>query len=452
MVDYIQGVNDHPDLVPYLNQLELKPKPVLLHDTNAGAPCLKCGKCSGLELHYWRKQCLACRCRSDQHNIELPSEHEWSLAFRRQNRSPGRINENQLENLNEAFRTRNEQQANGLELGSRHGNEAGSEVQSTQTNSSYNESKQEIRSNSEFEWEPTKDSQLSRLYMQQMPEDERPICNTVGVQKRRQRLQYQLPAHDCFADKATSIKSEDARKDFEKFVQRAQQNVSMGQVIRTDEKSLHEYTQTTLQSQNGRQKTEKLICRGCKNIVLPDSVGILPNKAHGNQTDIWHPACFKCEQCHDLLVDLLYFFKDNKYLCGRHYCEKNFERCAGCDELIVDKQYTRAENQSWHVNHFCCFGCDKSFIDERTYVLKQGQFYCLECFLRKFAKTCLGCGQKIAAPEPYVTHNDLHWHKRPSCFRCRNCAKFLESKFLLKNQSIYCSDKCKKDFERITSC
>jgi hypothetical protein len=26
MVDCVQSVNDHPDLVPYLNQLELKPK------------------------------------------------------------------------------------------------------------------------------------------------------------------------------------------------------------------------------------------------------------------------------------------------------------------------------------------------------------------------------------------------------------------------------------------
>jgi hypothetical protein len=26
MVDYVQGIHDQPDLVPYLNQLELKPK------------------------------------------------------------------------------------------------------------------------------------------------------------------------------------------------------------------------------------------------------------------------------------------------------------------------------------------------------------------------------------------------------------------------------------------
>lgn len=30
------------------------------------------------------------------------------------------------------------------------------------------------------------------LYMQQMPEDERPIRGTVGAQKRRQRMQYQV--------------------------------------------------------------------------------------------------------------------------------------------------------------------------------------------------------------------------------------------------------------------
>jgi hypothetical protein len=36
----------------------------------------------------------------------------------------------------------------------------------------------------------------------------------------------------------------------------------------------------------------------------------------------------------ELLVDLIYFHKDNKLFCGRHFAEEvNIPRCAACDEV-----------------------------------------------------------------------------------------------------------------------
>ena len=71
--------------------------------------------------------------------------------------------------------------------------------------SSYNESKEELHGQSELEWTPPVDSQLLTLvitlirpffilsmYMQQLPESDRPITGTQGAQKRRQRLFYQV--------------------------------------------------------------------------------------------------------------------------------------------------------------------------------------------------------------------------------------------------------------------
>ena len=149
----------------------------------------------------------------------------------------------------------------------------------------------------------------------------------------------------------------------------------------------------------------------------------------------------------------LYFIRDGRYLCGRHYCETTYERCAGCDEasarrlraqtqatarahlqLILDRQYTHAEDASWHVAHFCCFSCDEPFIDT-DYVAKNGQFFCLRCYDLKFARvsarggearranicarlqTCSGCDAKIGATERFVKHGELAWHKRAACFR-----------------------------------
>ncbi len=47
----------------------------------------------------------------------------------------------------------------------------------------------------------------------------------------------------------------------------------------------------------------------------------------------WHPACFICSRCEELLVDLVYCFKDDAVCCERHYAEQVRPRCAACDEV-----------------------------------------------------------------------------------------------------------------------
>ena len=54
----------------------------------------------------------------------------------------------------------------------------------------------------------------------------------------------------------------------------------------------------------------------------------------------WHPRCFKCAECRELLVDLTYFTNDQQTVyCGRHHGELNIKRCAGCDEVGVQAEY-----------------------------------------------------------------------------------------------------------------
>lgn len=47
----------------------------------------------------------------------------------------------------------------------------------------------------------------------------------------------------------------------------------------------------------------------------------------------WHPACFVCATCQELLVDLIYFYHNGKILCGRHHAELLKPRCSSCDEV-----------------------------------------------------------------------------------------------------------------------
>ena len=47
----------------------------------------------------------------------------------------------------------------------------------------------------------------------------------------------------------------------------------------------------------------------------------------------WHPACFCCTECNELLIELIYFVHDDRLYCGRHHAEKMKPRCAACDEV-----------------------------------------------------------------------------------------------------------------------
>ncbi|OXB53299.1 UNVERIFIED_CONTAM: hypothetical protein H355_008464, partial [Colinus virginianus] len=47
----------------------------------------------------------------------------------------------------------------------------------------------------------------------------------------------------------------------------------------------------------------------------------------------WHPQCFGCTTCGELLVDLIYFYQDGHIYCGRHHAETRRPRCQACDEV-----------------------------------------------------------------------------------------------------------------------
>uniref|UniRef100_A0A182KFC5 LIM zinc-binding domain-containing protein n=1 Tax=Anopheles christyi TaxID=43041 RepID=A0A182KFC5_9DIPT len=48
---------------------------------------------------------------------------------------------------------------------------------------------------------------------------------------------------------------------------------------------------------------------------------------------LWHPRCFKCTTCDELLVDLTYCVHDDQIYCERHYAEMLKPRCSACDEV-----------------------------------------------------------------------------------------------------------------------
>lgn len=148
-------------------------------------------------------------------------------------------------------------------------------------------------------------------------------------------------------------------------------------------------------------------------------------------------------------------------------------RCAGCDEIIFEKDYIFEGEKSYHKRHFCCAICDvdltgillefpsselsHALLGSNTYVPHAGQFdhdrldfngsipfcrpHCFDCFAEHFADKCVECtcainpmpgfGGKVLVIDNFntkhiftllyfkISNNGKHWHK--ACFNCKNC-------------------------------
>ncbi|XP_054475721.1 testin [Anoplopoma fimbria] len=159
---------------------------------------------------------------------------------------------------------------------------------------------------------------------------------------------------------------------------------------------------------------------------------------------MWHPACFVCCTCNELLVDMIYFLKKGKLFCGRHYGDSEKPRCGGCDELIFSNEYTQAEGQNWHLKHFCCFECDCILAGE-TYVMENDKPVCQPCYMKSYAVKCAACKNPVEPEAQRVSYGEYHWHAEPECFKCSGCSKCLVGqRFMAVQGFLFCSVECKK--------
>lgn len=195
----------------------------------------------------------------------------------------------------------------------------------------------------------------------------------------------------------------------------------------------------------GSNNTENqaIKCNQCKNNIYPGDVAV---KAERAGKDIaWHPKCFVCFQCKELLADLVYFFHTGNVYCARDLAViLKIPRCQACDELIFTKEYTAAEGATFHIKHFCCYQCDTPLAgqqylpDEKT-----NMPLCLKCYDEFHAELCQRCNMVIKPTEQGVAWAKIHWHG--TCFICSglNCGKSLiGGRFCVKNNMPFCSSAC----------
>ncbi|XP_011307538.1 uncharacterized protein Tes [Fopius arisanus] len=181
-------------------------------------------------------------------------------------------------------------------------------------------------------------------------------------------------------------------------------------------------------------------CQQCAEDIVLGDVIVTAEQA---KDAAWHPGCFVCSACDELLVDLVYFYHKGKLYCGRDFAALlEIPRCFACDELIFVREYTIAEGHNYHVKHFCCWDCDEPLAGKQ-YISESDRPLCLPCYQKTYAKTCSACNRVIAADQQGVNVKNLDFHASEECFCCANCKKsLLNGRMAIKENKPFCSKEC----------
>ncbi|XP_061530294.1 prickle-like protein 2 isoform X1 [Phycodurus eques] len=275
----------------------------------------------------------------------------------------------------------------------------------------------------EYAWVPPglKPEQVYQ-YFSSLPEDRVPYVNSVGERYRIKQLLHQLPAHDSEPHYCSSLNEKEKRELRLFSQQRKRDNVGRG-VVR-----LFPVTMTGA------------ICKQCGRKISGGDIAVFASRA-GNGS-CWHPQCFQCTCCNELLVDLIYFYQDGRIYCGRHHAERLKPRCQACDEIIFADECTEAEGRFWHMKHFSCFECEAALGGQR-YIMRECRPYCCSCYEALYAEYCDTCGEQIGIGQSQMTYEGQHWHAVEFCFCCARCRlPLLGRPFLPRRGLIFCSRAC----------
>ncbi|XP_015793887.1 four and a half LIM domains protein 2 isoform X2 [Tetranychus urticae] len=275
----------------------------------------------------------------------------------------------------------------------------------------------EITLRSGYSWVPPGlTSDQIEEYFSTIPIEKIPRLGAPGEKYRDHQLIKQLPAYDLALAYSKFVETEN-RPKFHEFVEKRNIfNLDIGYVRPANENNK--------------------VCKNCgKDIRSREIIVIAPKLGEDN---CWHPPCFVCTVCKELLVDLAYCVKNGCLYCERHFADTVRPRCSGCDELIFSGEYTKAMNKDWHSSHFCCWQCDESLTGQR-YVLRDDHPYCVKCYESVFANTCEECNKIIGIDSKDLSYKDKHWHE--ACFLCNKCRVSLVDKpFGSKAERVYCGD------------
>ncbi|XP_075430811.1 LIM and cysteine-rich domains protein 1 isoform X1 [Ascaphus truei] len=319
----------------------------------------RCVKCTGFQPHSWRKICVCCQCPCEDHT--LPSDAEEDSLIGRL------LSDSRYSGLTARVKGTRVYKRNRMII----------------TNP-ITSRKDPTFLTVKYEWAPPGLNQkLAMHYMELLPKKMQPVAGTEGAYYRRMQLVRQLPAYDHDPEHCHGL-LEQERQVMEDFVKRYKEqalgvaDVALPCTAKQQQKDCNKTKVSGASNGTEVEATDKTehLCELCHQPMPSDAPAVYAELAGYNRQ--WHPACFMCCQCREHLVNLIYFWKDNNLWCGRHYCESERPRCAGCDEIIFSDDYQQVEGSSWHPNHFSCMGCEQR-LTGKSYVLDKGRLLCDSC-------------------------------------------------------------------------
>ncbi|WAR08329.1 PRIC3-like protein, partial [Mya arenaria] len=162
-----------------------------------------------------------------------------------------------------------------------------------------------------FSWVPPGlTSEQIEEYMDQLPNHKVPRLHSPGEKYRDIQLIYQLPKQDLSGDYCKTLCGPMEMKEFKVF-RELRDNIAMDIA-------------------NIKPAISNTSCFTCGGEIEKGELVVLASKM---STDVcFHPACFLCTTCEELLVDLTYCQHSRKLYCERHYAELIRPRCPACDE------------------------------------------------------------------------------------------------------------------------
>lgn len=270
-----------------------------------------------------------------------------------------------------------------------------------------------------YSWVPRglRTSQL-QLYMRNFSKENIPKVNTEGANFRARQLMHQLPLQD-YHSAAANFLTESSKNSFEDLAKkRVKKALGVGAVRAALSTSAK--------------------CKGCSDTINPGQMAVFAERVGAD--GCWHPQCFSCCVDDAQLADLVYFLHENNLYCGRHWAEKIKPRCYACEELIYTGEYTKAMEQTWHVDHFCCFECEEKLTGKK-YIIINNHPYCQLCYNESIANTCFKCEEPISPECKDMFVKNRHYHKE--CLTCSQCKKPLESQTFSFVNDIPVCHKCR---------
>ncbi|KAI0027890.1 hypothetical protein K488DRAFT_90353 [Vararia minispora EC-137] len=209
---------------------------------------------------------------------------------------------------------------------------------------------------------------------------------------------------------------------------------------------------------NGLGPHGKLACGGCGEPIVGKTVSAMGVR--------WHPACFRCCECGELLEYVSSYEHEGRPYCHLDYHEKFAPRCFHCKTAIVDERFITLDDaelgkRTYHEQHFFCAECGDPFLTptipstvgggERTFTgdgdfdggedvaftVYRGHPYCEPCHVRLRSPRCKGCKKGIRDGAQAVEALGGKWHWE--CFVCTGCENpFDTPSFFLRSDKPFC--------------